>query len=90
MEPWHIQSSESGGGWNVDKQGLQHSAVEDNAGCAALSPGPGARYQRNFAQPFKSGGVYLSFLTKSSSRDADSYSAVELQLKGDGEAFRIF
>lgn len=88
--PWHVQSSENGGEWIVDKQGLHHPVLKSKDGFAALSPGQGSRYQRNFAEPFKTGVVYLSFLTRSSSRDADPYSAIELQLKGNGESHRIF
>jgi hypothetical protein len=88
--PWHIESPQHGGSWSVGKEGLDHAGLQKVAGSSALCRVQGSRYQRNFAQPFRSGVVYLSFLTKSSNRSGDPYSAVELQLKGSGEAFRIF
>jgi hypothetical protein len=87
---WRNQSSRNGRDWAVGEQGLRHLALASKSGVAAISPGDGSRHQRNLAEPFTSGLAYLSFLSKNSNLTADPYSALELQLKGDGEAFRIF
>lgn len=87
---WRNQSSQNGGGWTVSKQGLHHAALAENLGRSVRSAGHGSRYQRKLAKPYSTGLAYLSFLSRSSNRTADPYSALELQLLGDGEAFRVF
>jgi hypothetical protein len=87
---WRNQSSRNGGDWTIGKKSLDHPALPRQSGFAALSPGDGSRCHRNLAQRYDSGLAYLSFLSRNTKSTADPYSALELLLMGDGEAFRVF
>ena len=86
---WRNNYSRNGRNYVVADSGLTHASLTGEAGNAAYSPGDGTRYQRDLDQAYSSGTVYLSFLMQIV-EDEDSYGAVELQMGGDADSYRVF
>jgi hypothetical protein len=87
---WRNVLSRTGGDWTLSAPGLDYPAMDNEAGRTATSPGDGSRFQRNLGQTYNSGVTYLSFLSQSSTKSGDPYSALELLMGADGDPGRVF
>ncbi len=87
---WRNNFSRSGADWTLAGPGLDYPTLASEVGIAATSVGDGSRFQRNLPQTYNSGVAYLSYLSSNTTGNGDPYSALELQMGGDADPFRVF